>query len=335
MASPDASPAVAIGDDPASSRSGRFAGPDATADVAVVVVTYESANDLEALIASLRVEAAGQRLRVVVADNGSSDGTLAVARSHSDIVAIETGGNLGYAGGINAAMRAVGDAGTILILNPDLVVVPGAIAALRERLRHSDVGVVVPRILDADGSPFTSLRREPSLLRAVGDAAFGSRFASRPGAFAEVVHDASAYEHPHPADWATGAALLIDARVARAVGPWDERFFLYSEETDFLRRVRDLGRTVWFEPGAVVRHAQGGSGASVDLERLMAVNRIRYMRKHHGPITAAAYRGAVVMHEAARAWMPAHRAALRTVLSERTWADLPRASRHDETGSAA
>ena len=333
MASPEASAATAA--DVTSSTAGRFAGADAAADVAVIVVTYESATDLDALIASLRVEADGLRLRVVVADNGSSDATLDVARSHTDVVVIETGGNLGYAGGINAAMRAVGDAHGILVLNPDLVVEPGAIAALRERLRHADVGVVVPRILDADGSHFTSLRREPSLLRAIGDAAFGSGFASRPGAFAEVVVDAAAYEHAHPVDWATGAALLIDARVARAVGPWDERFFLYSEETDFLRRVRDLGRTVWFEPTAVVRHARGGSGASVDLERLMAVNRIRYVRKHHGPITASAYRGAVVLHETARAWMPAHRAALRTVLSERSWADLPRASRDDSPGSTS
>ncbi|QEO16222.1 glycosyltransferase family 2 protein [Agromyces intestinalis] len=319
--------------DLATAPPGRFAGPDEAVDVAIVVVTYQSADDLDRLIASLRHEAGHQRLRVIVADNASSDATLHVARGHSDLVVAETGGNLGYAGGINAAMASIGEADAILVLNPDLVVEPGAVAALRARLRESRAGIVVPKILDADGETYPSIRREPTLLRALGDAAFGSRFASRPGAFAEVVSDGGAYENAHPLDWATGAALLIDAGAARTIGPWDERFFLYSEETDFFRRARDLGYAVWFEPTAVVRHTQGGSGASVDLERLMAVNRIRYARKHHGRVAAAAYRGAVVLHELARAWMPAHRATLRTVASERTWADLPRASRPTRAGS--
>ena len=96
--------------------------------------------------------------------------------------------------------------------------------------------------------------------------------------------DERSYQHRHVVDWATGAALLVDAELDRRVGGWDERFFLYSEEVDFMRRVRESGSQIWFEPGAVMRHRRGGSGASDMLEALMAVNRVRYQEKWHGGI---------------------------------------------------
>ncbi|MCT9002637.1 glycosyltransferase family 2 protein [Microbacterium memoriense] len=303
-----------------------FTGPLGPADVAVIIVTYNNANDIETLLTSLRPETRDQSIRVVVADNASSDGTLDIVRMHDDVIAVATGGNLGYAGGINVAMRHVGVASAYLVLNPDLVVLPGCVAALRERLRVADAGIVVPAIVDRHGTPSTSLRNEPSVTRALGDAAFGGR--PRPAFVpSETVFAPAAYSSPREVQWATGAALLIAAPAAAAAGPWDDRFFLYSEETDFFRRVRDAGRSVWYEPAAVVRHAAGGSGSSVDLERLMAVNRIRYARKHMGAARAAAFRGAVIIHELVRAYDRSHRLVLRTVVTERRWKTLPQAGR--------
>lgn len=302
-----------------------FAPPDTRADVAVVIVTYQSAGEIGTLLESLRAEAAEQSLRVVVVDNASTDGTLDAVATHPDVVAVSSGGNRGYAGGVNVGMGHAGDADALLVLNPDLTVHRGCVAALRERLRRERGGAVVPRIHAPDDSLYPSLRNEPSIARALGDAVFGGR-ARPPGVPGEIVSDPRAYTSPRTVDWATGAALLIDGRVADAVGDWDERFFLYSEETDFFRRVRDLGHEVWYEPSAVVSHAQGGSGSSSDLEKLMAVNRIRYARKHMGLARARAFRGAVVLHELARSYDPRHRAVLRTLLSERSWADLPQGS---------
>ena len=309
------------------SHPGQFVGPQGCADVAVLIVTYQSARDVATLISSLRGETTSQRLRVVVADNASTDGTLAALRAHPDVIVCPTGGNLGYAAGINVAARAAGQADALLILNPDLRVEPGCIETLRRRRQLVGAGVVVPRILDSDGATYPSLRREPTLLRALGDAAFGSRLASRPGFLGEIVNRKSEYDEPHQVDWATGAALFIAGDVASKVGEWDERFFLYSEETDFMRRVREAGETVWYEPAAVVQHAQRGSGSSVDLDRLLTVNRIRYVSKHRGPVYAELFRAVVALHELARAARPAHRAALRTVLSQTTWRSLPRAQR--------
>ena len=291
-------------------------------------MTYQSGADIGRLLASLRPECDRHRLRVVVADNDSSDGTPDLVRAEDDVMLCETGGNLGYAAGVNAATRAAGEARALLVLNPDLVVEPGCISSLLRRLELSGAGVVVPRILDARSATFPSLRREPSLGRAVGDAVLGARLTGRPGFLSESVGVGPEYEHPHPVDWATGAALLIATETSRLVGEWDEQFFLYSEETDFLRRVREAGQTIWYEPAAVVRHSQGGSGSSDELDCLLAVNRVRYVAKHHGTVYAEFFRGAVVFNELLRAWQPSHRAALHTLLVRERWEALPRAHRH-------
>lgn len=310
------------------SLTGSFVSANEAADVVVITVTYNSAAHIGRLIESLRGEATTCRLRVIVVDNSSADGTVDIVRSHGDVLVAPAGGNVGYAGGINVGMRQAGaSAAPVLILNPDLTVDRQCISYLLACQRRTGAGAVVPKILEPDGAIYPSLRREPSLTRALGDAALGSRMPARAGLWSEMVTNPEEYERPHRIDWATGAALLVDADVAQRVGAWDEQFFLYSEETDYFRRIRELGAHVWYEPGASVHHAQGGSGSSPELASLLTVNRIRYVRKHHGRGAAAVYRAAVALHELVRSYMPAHRQALHHVLSEPSWIDLPHAQR--------
>ncbi|WP_191621744.1 glycosyltransferase family 2 protein [Microbacterium caowuchunii] len=272
----------------------------APVDVAVIVVSYNSADDISRLLPDLRREASSTRMRVVVADNASSDGTLALLSEHTDVVAIPTGGNLGYSGAINTAMRHIGDADAVLILNPDLRLDAGAIPRMLRRLRSSpDIGAVVPLLRDEDGSVYYSLRREPTVLRALADAVIGRYWQRRPGPLSEHVRDPRQYGGCHPIEWATGAALMISTYAAAAVGEWDERFFLYSEETDYQRRLRNAGWSVWFEPAAGATHRRGGSGASAALDALLTVNRVRYMEKHR-PLSAPAFRAAVMLGEQLR-----------------------------------
>ncbi|NMR28208.1 WecB/TagA/CpsF family glycosyltransferase [Crystallibacter degradans] len=293
------------------------------ADVVVYVVTYNSADALAGLIKGLRQEAQSVRLRVVVADNDSPDGTLHALADFPDVYALPTGGNLGYAGGINAAMHLPGGGASVLVLNPDMVVEPGAIRALHRRMVRSGAGIVVPQLLESDGATYPSLRREPTIVRAFGDALFGSRFPTRPAWLAEMDYDAESYRHPHRVQWATGAALLVRADVAERLGDWDEQFFLYSEEVDYFRRAREFGEAIWYEPSSVMTHQQGGSGSSPKLNALMAVNRIRYVRKYHSRRYAAWFRSAVVLAEVLRCFKPSRRGILRTVLNEHSWDALP------------
>jgi GT2 family glycosyltransferase len=300
----------------------RFQGPDVHADVCALVVTYNSATYIDELVESLRRQLADQTIRFVVIDNDSLDGTLAKLSRHDDVTTVATGSNLGYAGGINFGRKHIGDADAILILNPDLELADGAIKELRTCVAQTSAGIVVPRLFDDDGSLYMSLRREPNSLRALGDAVFGQRLRRRPRTLSEIDMDERSYQNRHVVDWATGAALLVDAELDRQVGGWDERFFLYSEEVDFMRRVREAGSQIWFEPQAVMRHRRGGSGASDLLEALMAVNRVRYQEKWNGWIRTLPFRGAVIIRSVFRAWQPRHRICLRYLTSRKRWPDL-------------
>jgi GT2 family glycosyltransferase len=296
------------------------------ADVAVLLVTYNNRAHIDALVDDLRREARTLALRVIVADNSSADGTLEAAGRHHDVIAVATGGNLGYAGGLNVAMRHLGDAESVLVLNPDLRVDEGAVGALLRRLRGDrNAGAVVPLIRDEAGDVYESLRREPTLLRATADALLGRFWPGRPSPLSEYVRHPSAYAGAHPIEWATGAAILIRSSAAEAVGEWDERFFLYSEETDFQRRLRETGLRIWFEPSAVVTHEGGGSGVSSDLVALTIVNRVRYIDKHR-PRLAGAFRAAVVMGEQLRR-DPTHARARWALWRRSRWERLPRARR--------
>ncbi|NQX06699.1 WecB/TagA/CpsF family glycosyltransferase [Rathayibacter sp. VKM Ac-2856] len=287
---------------------GRFVGPGERADVAALVVSYRSAATMERLLASLRAEAAtGLRIRVVVVDNASDDGSLALAAAHSDVIAVDAGANVGYAAAINIARRHAGDAGALLVLNPDLVVLPGAVSVLLDRMDSSSAGIVVPLLRDATGAASRSLRREPTRLRALGDALLGDRVLDRPAFSSETDSDPESYRHAHRIDWATGAAMLIDALVAARLGDWDERFFLYSEETDYFRRARELGAEAWFEPAAQVVHDGAGSGSSSALGALLAVNRVRYVQKFHGALYSGTFRLVVLAAESARSLLPGDR----------------------------
>lgn len=306
------------------SLPGRFAAPGQHVDVTVLAVTYNNADTVEDLIASLRSQTRNLSLRVVVADNGSSDATLHMLARHEDVTAVSTGGNLGYAGGLNAVMHHAVDSDAVLVLNPDLRVEADAIELLVDRMRRSRAGIVVPRLLESDGSNYVSLRREPSIATAVGDALFGARFTGRPGWASELDYDAESYQHPHRIEWATGAALLIDSSLARRLGAWDEQFFLYSEEVDYFRRAREGGASIWYEPSARMTHHMGGSGSSTSLNALMSINRIRYVRKYHGTSYASGFRSAVLLAEALRAYKPSRRGILKTLLDESSWGELPR-----------
>ncbi|WP_420749515.1 WecB/TagA/CpsF family glycosyltransferase [Rhodococcus sp. O3] len=306
---------------------GTFVAPGRRAVVSVVVVTHNSADDISRLIDDLSLAAHDQPMRVIVVDNRSSDGTAALVRLHPDVVLVESGGNLGYAGGINAALPFVDPCDAVLILNPDLSLAPESVARLTTSLRCDDrTGAVVPLIIDKDGEIYPSLRREPSILRAIGDALFGGRLRRRPRFLSEIVYSPKDYIDAHEVDWATGAAVLLRSSVAREVGPWNEEFFLYSEETDYFRRIRMGGHLVRFEPAAVVQHRQGGSGTSPALTRLMTVNRIRYVERHHDGTYGMLFRSVVALSEALRAYDPDHRRTLSTVLRRRRWRELPHAT---------
>jgi N-acetylglucosaminyl-diphospho-decaprenol L-rhamnosyltransferase len=275
--------------------------PDQDA-VGLVVVTYQSARVLPGFLASLPAACAGLDVRVVAVDNASTDGGPDLVRASLPAAeVVELGANLGYAAGLNAGRRSLGAVGCVLVLNPDVRLRPGVVEALRDALSEPGVGVAVPRLVDGDGVLAPTLRREPTVLRALGEAVLGGSRAGRVSALGELVTDPAAYEAAGGADWATGAAMLISTSCWDALGGWDESFFLYSEETDFALRARDAGYRLRYVPDATAEHLGGEAKVNPGLHALLVRNRVRLFRKRHGRARTAAFAAAVVLNEALRA----------------------------------
>lgn len=284
--------------------------------LAAVIVTYNSAAVLPGLLDSLSQGFEGVPHReVIVVDNDSHDGSADLALAHPiSAKVIRMGRNAGYAAAINAAAAQLSPDADLLILNPDIRLLRGCGRVLRERLSDPSVGIVVPQILDEDGSYATSLRREPSLVTGWSDALLGTRLAGRLGT-GEIVDDPALYRSGGRVEWATGAILAVSAATRCSVGDWDETFFLYSEEVDYLRRVRATGASVVYVPQAQAVHIGGEYHDNVFLTSLMTNNRIRYYRRHHNMVATALFRLSIIVGEAMRITLgPGHRAALRAAL---------------------
>jgi GT2 family glycosyltransferase len=287
--------------------------------VAVVTVTYNSERLLPDFLAALADGLKGVSWHLTVADNASADDGVSVLRRLApEATVVEMGRNVGYAAGINAAVRAARPHSAILVLNPDVRLRPGCATDLLGALGPG-TGLAVPQLLDGKSELIESMRREPTVLRAWADALVGAGRVGRYPALGEVVTDRRLYREETVTDWAEGSTLLISAECWQRCGPWDESFFLYSEETDFALRARDLGFVTRYIPSARAVHLEGGSAQSPGLWTLVMLNRVRLFSRRNGTIRTMAYWGALVSREASRAVLgkATSRAAVKALVSPR------------------
>jgi GT2 family glycosyltransferase len=278
--------------------------------VAVVIVSFNSADVLaECLGALSRASEGVEVVSVVLADNASEDGSIAVAtEAWPGLTVVRTGGNLGYAAALNRGRAACRPHDALLVLNPDTVLEAGALSVLARTAAQPGCGIAVPRMVHPDGSLALSLRRHSSLRSAWAEAVLGGPRAGRMG-LGEVVSDAGCYQAERAVDWATGAAVMIDQRLWTIVGDWDESFFLYSEETEYMMRAWTAGFRVVYAPQAVCRHRGGESSTSPFLWSLLMVNKVRLYRRSHGRMSSAAFRLALLIGQGGRALAGSKRAA--------------------------
>lgn len=263
-------------------------------DVAVAVVTYNSERHVIDLLDSIPAAMGSLTYSVVVVDNGSTDRTLDILEKRSDCATVRST-NTGYASGINGAVEASPPADSILILNPDATVDPESVPRMLEVLRRPHVGVVAPRVREADGSLSPTLRRGPTMGR-VGGLSFTGL-----AAFTERIEAPAEYEFEHEVEWAVGAVLLVATECYEALCGMDETYFLYSEETDFSLRAKDAGWKTVYTPQAGAMHIGGGSGESATTHTMKILNRVRLYRRRTGAIPASIYFGLTVLTELRRA----------------------------------
>jgi len=220
---------------------------------------------------------------VLVLDNASTDGSAAGAREHgavTEVIALEE--RRGKAENDGALLqRARGRYG--LLLNEDTELLPGATAALHAALQERPrAGAAGARLLRPDGAAQPSAWRFPT----PGSALLGALFLHRRFTVQ------SRGDAIHEVDWAQSAALLVRLEAAREIGWFDPAFFVYSDEVDFCRRLRNAGWTTLFVPAAVAIHHEQLATGAVPERRIVELSRNRdlYMRKHHSPGSARAVR---------------------------------------------
>ena len=287
--------------------------------VLVAVVTYNSARLIKEFVASLDPGFAGVKYELVAADNNSDDDTIDVLHKYAPSAKlIEMGRNAGYAAGINAAVANASQHTAVLAVNPDVRLGPGCIPELLRELRTPGTGIAVPRLADGRGELLETMRREPTIARAFGDVFLGSRRAGRWPRFGEVVTDPRLYVEKSVVDWAEGSMQLISAECWVRCGAWDESYFLYSEETDYDLRARDLGFNVRFVPSAHATHLKGELSSSPKLWSLLTMNRVRLFRRRNGLIATALYWLACLVREATRSFLGyrTSRAAFRALVAQ-------------------
>jgi N-acetylglucosaminyl-diphospho-decaprenol L-rhamnosyltransferase len=226
---------------------------------AAVVVNYESGPLLINCVRSLLADTSAGEPELVVVDNGSRDGSVAaLIRELPSVRVVETGRNLGYAGGANRGVAAT-LAPVVAVLNSDIEVAPGTAAALLARLdAEPDLAAIGPVIKNPDGSQYPSARIVPSPGDAVGHALLGVLRPSNPFTHRYRQLDVDP-ARPRDVDWLSGAAIWFRRSALQSVGGWDEHYFMYGEDIDLGWRLRRLGWRVAYEPGGAVMHVQGAS----------------------------------------------------------------------------
>ena len=244
-------------------------------DVSVVVVTLDALPWVERCLQSVRGN------ETIVVDVGSTDGTLELVRSRfpeADLLEVE---NRGLAAGWNAgSARASGR--YLLLLNADAWLLDGSLEALvRFADEHPEAAVVGPRLRNLDGSLQRSVRGYPTLWRLATEYLFLRKLAPRSRALNAFYAGGFDHDQVRDADFVMGAAMLVRREAVDAVGPLDEDFFLFSEETDWHYRFARAGWKVLFFPGAEAVHV-GGASHGGRLFNEQVKGHLRFLAKHRG-----------------------------------------------------
>jgi GT2 family glycosyltransferase len=247
-----------------------------TPSVSVVILNWNGKQDtLECLASIRRIDY--PNVEVIVVDNGSTDGSAtAIQATFPDVTLLETGSNLGYAGGNNVGMRYAMEHGAqyVLLLNNDTVVDE---ALVREFIRAADTlgdDAILSAQIYFHADPETLWYAGGRVVPSTGNTYHeGFRSPARTHGHADIAQT----------DYASGCAFFVSTRLLSRIGLFDERFFLLYEETDLCYRARDIGAKCYVVPRAKVWHKVSvsfGGANSPSYIYFWSRNRLLWAEKH-------------------------------------------------------
>jgi GT2 family glycosyltransferase len=269
----------------------------------VIVVSWNTREELQACLESVLAGLRGISGEVIVVDNGSADGSPEMVESRFPQVHLVCNGqNLGFAAGCNIGLQ-VASGRYLLLLNPDTIVLDDVLdATIRYLDAHQNVGAFGCRVLNPDGTAQQTCFRDPSVLNTV----LGLTGLARlrwPRIFGRERMTHWPRDSERDVDVVTGCYLAVPRRVVDHVGPLDSGYFFCGEEADWCRRIRSKGWAVRFAPIGEIIHLEGVAGRKLSERRdlLGMAGLVRYVHHHDGWLAGWTMWALVWLHAASRA----------------------------------
>jgi len=274
-------------------------------DLAIIIVSTNEAHWLTPCLRSIFDHAGDLSLDVVVADNESTDGTRELVEMEFPQARVVNCRNRGFSHANNQGWLTC-DARYALFLNPDTEILSSTFADLVALMdERPTVGLAGVKQITPDGSLLPTIRRFPSIRRALGEALVSERWPIRPAWAGEREFDQRKYGKELEIDWTSGSFMLARREALLSAGILDERSFIYTEEPDLCLRMRKAGWTVVHLPDMTILHHAGKAGRNARMEAQGAFARLHYGRKHFSGVHRSLFVGALGLGYAVRAVVPA------------------------------
>jgi hypothetical protein len=270
-------------------------------DLAIITVSTNESHWIRALLPTVFAHAGDISVDVVVVDNDSHDGIADLVASDFPEARTVWSANHGFGHANNRALMTC-NARYVLFLNPDTEVLDGTFAELVRLMdERPGVGLVGCRQVTPEDRLDTTIRYFPNALRALGDALAAERLPGRrPHWLGEREIDPAAYEREFSCDWTSGSFMLARREALESAGCFDERFFMYCDETDLCRRIKTAGWEIRHLPQMTILHHDRKAGVKPHIEMLGAFTRMLYARKYFSPAHRPLYAGAVMLRHLLR-----------------------------------
>lgn len=262
-------------------------------DLSVIVVTHNGREMALTTLRSALSSVGTASVEWLVVDAGSSDGTPDAIEEEFGQMRVFRQGNRGFAASNNVALgEAAGR--YVLLLNPDVEILSGTLGELVAAMdARPGVGLASVIQRGTDGELQASIRRFPSPMRSLGESLFAAYWPILRTA-QELETRPARYQQEGQVEWLVGAFLIARREAVQAVGPMDERFFLYSEEIDWCYRFWQAGWPVAHLPVMTITHHSGGRSRG-DLMAQLSHSRLLFAAKHYGPARRAGIRAALAL----------------------------------------
>jgi N-acetylglucosaminyl-diphospho-decaprenol L-rhamnosyltransferase len=248
--------------------------------LAIIIVTFNSVEEIDACLQSLVGHTEPFPTTITVVDNASGDGTAEHVRKRwPTVTVIDSGGNLGFAKANNIGIRAT-RSDYVLLMNPDTVAPPGAIQTLvRGLASHPEAAIAGARLLSDRGFPELSWGAAITPWNETKQMIFSRLYLRKIRRIVRKMDRMS--RQAREVEWVSGACMVIRRADLDAVGGLDERYFMYNEDVDLCVEMKKRGRTTLYVAGAEVLHYRGKSAPkNPELERRRQLSHIAYYEKH-------------------------------------------------------